>query len=86
MTPINGYTGPCKLCLSKRYLSIKTDSLNELGTWPYESIRRFFTQDLNYFSFTSGRRGPFGVADYKFNVNELDLILLQKTLTQNTGE
>ena len=84
LTPVRDYKGPCTLVLSKRSIGVSTDNEN-LGTWPFECIRRFHSQDLNYFSFTSGRRGPYGVCDYTFKIKDEDLKKLQDILSQCTG-
>ena len=85
LTPVGSHTGPCQLVFEKKSITIKGRSSSELGVWPYDVIRRFFCHDLVYFTFTSGRRGPFGVQDYKFRVQEHDLVALQKVLAQYTG-
>ena len=85
LTPVRDYKGPCTLVLSKRSIGVSTDNEN-LGTWPFECIRRFHSQDLNYFSFTSGRRGPYGVCDYTFKIKDEDLKKLQDILSQCTGK
>ncbi len=73
------------LVLSKKSIEVKKNDVESLGKWAFEFIRRFHSQDLNYFSFTSGRRGPFGVQDYTFRLNEDDLKQLQYLLSQHTG-
>ena len=40
---------------------------------------------LRQFTFTSGRRGPFGVSDYAFELSEEMLSSLQQTLSQFIG-
>ena len=86
IVPIKEYHGPCRLTLSKKAINIASTLRNEdLGTWPYDCIRKFHSQDLHIFSFTSGRRGPYGVKDYSFRLKEIDLIQLQQLLSQNTG-
>ncbi|XP_019850652.1 PREDICTED: microtubule-associated protein 1A-like [Amphimedon queenslandica] len=85
LTPVGTYTGKCQLIFEKTSITIKGASSSEIGVWPYDVIRRFYCHDLIYFRFTSGRRGPYGVQDYKFRVNEHDLVALQKVLAQYTG-
>lgn len=85
LTPVGTYTGKCQLIFEKISITIKGASSSEIGVWPYDVIRRFYCHDSIYFRFTSGRRGPYGVQDYKFRVNEHDLVALQKVLAQYTG-
>ena len=55
-----------------------------LGSWPYNVIRDFSCRDGN-FSFTSGRRGPFGVGTYQFQLTPSVLTKLTSAVTMLTG-
>lgn len=58
----------------------------EVATWPYNCIRQFGAEEeLRQFTFISGRRGPFGVSEYAFELSEQTLMKLQDALTQFTG-
>lgn len=71
--------------LTKKSIEVKTDKDEDLGKWNFDLIRRFHCQNTHYFSFTSGRRGPYGVQDYTFKLQENDLKQLQLLLSQRTG-
>lgn len=86
LTPVHEYKGPCTLVLTKKSIEVRTDKDEDLGKWNFEFIRRFHSQDTQYFSFTSGRRGPYGVQDYSFRLQENDLKQLQLLLSQRTGQ
>ena len=56
----------------------------EIAKWPYNCIRQFKAEDeTGKFSFVSGRRGPYGVAEYNFGLE--DVSQLQNALSQFTG-
>ena len=56
----------------------------EIAKWPYNCIRQFKAEDeTGKFSFVSGRRGPYGVAEYNFGLD--DVGELQHALSQFTG-
>ena len=55
-----------------------------IGTWPFDTIRDFSCQDGN-FSFTSGRRGPFGVQTHLYQLTPAVLMKLTTAVTAITG-
>ena len=58
----------------------------EINKWPYNCIRQFRAEDeTGKFSFVSGRRGPYGVAEYNFKLHNDSLVDLQGALTEFTG-
>ena len=57
-----------------------------INKWPYNCIRQFRAEDeTGKFSFVSGRRGPYGVAEYNFCMPDDSLRMLQNALTNFTG-
>lgn len=57
-----------------------------INKWPYNCIRQFRAEDeTGKFSFVSGRRGPYGVAEYNFSLPNNSLGTLQNALTNFTG-
>lgn len=60
VSPVGDHQGPCQLVLSQKSITVSVSAENgtrDLGTWPFDCIRRFHSQDQCYFSFTSGRYG-----------------------------
>ena len=55
-----------------------------IGSWPYNAIRDFSCRDGS-FSFTSGRRGPFGIGTYRFQLTPTVLTKLTSAVTLITG-
>lgn len=55
-----------------------------MGIWPYNVIRDFSCRD-DKFSFTSGRRGPFGVGTHQFQLTPPVLSKLTSAITVITG-
>ena len=82
--PICGYMGPCRLHITGTAIIVHQSQGEELATWLYNTIRQFNTVD-NVFSFTSGRRGPFGVGDYSFELPQKKLSEIQKKISGYTG-
>ena len=83
---VGNHSGSCLLHLTGAAITIKYMHGEEIASWPYNVIRQFRTdEDTRQFSFFSGRRGPFGVAEYKFDMTESMLQDLQDALTQFTG-
>ena len=85
-TMVGNNTGACLLQLTGAAITVKFVQTNVTSSWPYNCIRQFRAdEDTKQFSFFSGRRGPFGVAEYKFDMTEKMLLALQDALTQFTG-
>lgn len=82
--PISGYTGPCILKITKTAIIVSLSSGDELATWLFNCIRQFNAVDC-YFSFTSGRRGPFGVGEYCFELPQKRVLEIQKKISGHTG-
>lgn len=80
-------SGECRISLTASAITVSDVNGIELGSWPYNAIRQFRGDDINSgkFSFTSGRRGPFGVGDYDFFLTPLYLNELKSTLSKYTG-
>ncbi|KAL5457724.1 hypothetical protein EMCRGX_G035013 [Ephydatia muelleri] len=76
--------GECRISLTDSAITISDTNGVELGSWSYNAIRQFRGDDAA-FSFTSGRRGPFGVGNYDFFLAPLYLSELKSTLTKYTG-
>ena len=81
--PINGYVGSCRLQVTSTAIIVSTNG-NELATWLYNCIRQFNAIDC-FFSFTSGRRGPFGVGEYCFELPQKKVLEIQKKISSYTG-
>ena len=65
---------------------VRYESGEVINKWPYNCIRQFRAEDeTGKFSFVSGRRGPYGVAEYNFKLPNDSLNLLQSALTNFTG-
>ena len=85
-TMVGNNSGSCLLHLTGAAITVKFTHANESASWPYNCIRQFRAdEDTQQFSFFSGRRGPYGVAEYKFDMTEQMLLALQDALTQFTG-
>lgn len=68
---INDFKGPCILQIRQNSIVIKKSNGSVIGTWLYRLIREFRFDDENKtFQFTSGRRGPFGLANYMFDLHD----------------
>ena len=79
-------SGSCLLHLTGAAITIKFPLTGDSASWPYNCIRQFRAdEDTRQFSFFSGRRGPYGVAEYKFDMTERMLLEMQDALTQFTG-
>jgi len=76
--------GPCKLQVTKTAIIVLKSDGDELATWLYNCIRQFNAVDC-YFSFTSGRRGPFGVGEYSFELPQKKVMEIQKKISGHTG-
>ena len=71
--------------LNDKAITIKCDG-QEINKWLYSSIRQFHVRNITgEFSFISGSRGPYGVAEYVFCLSGNSLVDLKHTLTQLTG-
>ncbi len=80
------FHGHCIIQLTGAAISVKRPNGNMVASWPYNCIRQFRAEDeTGTFSFLSGRRGPFGVAEYIFELQEPILTSMQDALTQFTG-
>lgn len=82
--PINGFTGQCRLHITKTAIIVSLSNGEELATWLYNCIRQFNAFEC-CFSFTSGRRGPFGVGEYCFELPQKKLVEIQKKISGYTG-
>lgn len=83
---VGNHAGSCLLHLTGAAITVKYMTGEEIASWPYNCIRQFRAdEDTGQFSFYSGRRGPYGVAEYKFDMSEPILMELQDALTQFTG-
>lgn len=82
--PISGYIGQCRLCITKTAIIVSQSNGEELATWLYNCIRQFNAVDC-CFSFTSGRRGPFGVGEYCFELPQKKVVDIQKKISGHTG-
>ena len=84
MQPICGYMGPCRLHITTTAIIVSRSNGDELATWLFNCIRQFNAVDC-YFSFTSGRRGPFGVGEYCFELPQKKVVEIQKKISSHTG-
>ena len=84
MQPICGYMGPCRLHITTTAIIVSRSNGDELATWLFNCIRQFNAVDC-YFSFTSGRRGPFGVGEYCFELPQKKVVEIQKKISGHTG-
>ena len=85
-TMVGNNIGACFLHLTGAAITVRFAQTNNTASWPYNCIRQFRTdEETRQFSFFSGRRGPYGVAEYKFDMTEQMLLALQDALTQFTG-
>ena len=83
---VGNYSGPCILLLTGAAVTVKSTRGVDIATWPYNCIRQFRAEDeTGKFSFVSGRRGPYGVAEYVFELPNHILSELQDALSQFTG-
>ena len=83
---VGSLRGPCRIALTGAAVTVKKSDGTQVATWPYNSIRQFGAEEeLRQFTFVSGRRGPFGVSEYAFELSEEMLSGLQHALTQFTG-
>jgi len=82
--PICGYVGPCRLHVTGTAIIVHRAQGEELATWLYNTIRQFNAVD-DVFSFTSGRRGPFGVGDYSFELPQKKVAEIQSKISGYTG-
>ena len=76
--------GECLIYLSVTSIAVCARNGGAVGSWPYNVIRDFSCQDGN-FSFTSGRRGPFGIEAYQFELTPPVLAMLTSAITVLTG-
>ena len=83
MTYVNDFKGPCLIQVKGDCIIIKQLNRSLIGNWPYGVIRKFrFDDDKKQFSFESGRRGPFGVAEYLFKLNSRTYFYLRETVNR----
>ncbi len=86
MTYVGNYAGPCYIHLNGEAIVVRYETGEVINKWPYNCIRQFRAEDeTGKFSFVSGRRGPYGVAEYNFKLPNESLNLLQSALTSFTG-
>ena len=76
--------GECLIYLSVTSIAVCARNGGAVGSWPYNVIRDFSCRDGN-FSFTSGRRGPFGIGTYQFQLTPPVLAKLTSAVTMITG-
>jgi hypothetical protein len=80
---INDFHGPCTLQVKGDGIIVKRSNGKEVGSWPYVIIREFrFDDEKLQFLFKSGRRGPFGVADYLFKLHNRTFYGLKETINR----
>lgn len=80
---INDFSGPCTLQVREDSIAVKRSNGKEIGRWPYAFIREFrFDDERIQFSFMSGRRGIFGVADYLFKLHNRTYFNLRETVNR----
>ncbi len=85
LTTVDGHQGNCLISVNGQALSLLHPSEHSvIARWQYGGIRRF-RADLNTFIFESGRKGPFGVGEYRFEVSQCELHQLQSSITRFTG-
>lgn len=84
-TYVGNFTGNCTIQLNGQAIVVINRGV-EINRWPYNCIRQFRAEDESgKFSFVSGRRGPFGVAEYNFILLDDSLVDMQSVLTEFTG-
>ena len=80
---IREFRGSCVIQVREDCIVIKGSNGKEMGSWPYVYIREFRFDDEKFqFSFKSGRRGPFGVADYLFKLHNRTYYNLRETVNR----
>ena len=80
---INGFKGACILQIHQNNIVIKKSNGTTIGTWQYQFIREFrFDDEEKTFQFTSGRRGPFGPANYIFDLHDKIYISIRETVNR----
>ena len=85
VAPIGDFNGgDCVITLSDARLSISSHDGHLIATWRYCTIRSFNCSSTD-FCFVSGRRGPYGVQEYTFNVSPLVMMMLFSVLSKITG-
>ncbi len=85
LTDVGDFRGNCLISVSGQALSLLHPSEHSLiAKWQYSGIRKF-KADVNTFIFESGRKGPYGVGEYMFELPPGELQQLQSTVTQFTG-
>lgn len=84
---VGTFSGECRISLTTSTITISDPNGVEIASWPYNAIRQFRADDIlnGKFSFTSGRRGPFGVGEYDFLLAPLYFNELKSTLSRYTG-
>ena len=86
MTYINELHGPCTIQVKGDAIAIRNSNRIEIGNWPYKVIRQFrFNDEKKQFTFQSGSRGPFGVAEYLFKLHNRTYYNLQETVNRIAG-
>ena len=85
VSPIGDFGGgDCFITLSDTRLSISSHDGHLIATWRYCTIRSFNWSSTD-FCFISGRRGPYGVQEYTFNVSPSVMMILYSVLSKITG-
>lgn len=80
---IEDFRGPCTIRVKEDAIIIKKSNGKEVGNWPYVFIRTFrYDNEKMHFSFVSGRRGPFGVAEYTFKLQSRTFFSLMETVNK----
>ena len=83
MKYINDLYGPCTIQVKEDSITVKKSNDKEVGKWPYIFIREFrFEDEKLQFMFKSGRRGPFGVAEYQFKLHNRTYYDLRETVNR----
>ena len=80
---IGDFKGPCIIQVRQDSIVIKNSNGAALGVWPYCVIREFKFDDVEKtFVFTSGRRGPFGVENYSFDLHDRIYYSIRETVNR----
>lgn len=85
LNPVGSYLGGVQLKLTPEDITVYDNAGREIGAWPYNCIRQF-REEKDVFAFTSGRRGPYGVNEYLFQMSPRSLPKLKQTISDYTGE
>lgn len=83
MKYVDDFRGDCIIRVRDECIIINSLIGRQIGSWPYVFIREFRFEDEKFqFSFKSGRRGPFGVANYLFKLHSRTYYSLRETVNR----